>query len=309
MHSAIHIFRHFQYQLFFPIQKFVAIFDQGGAVVDWRWEDGSANGNDIQLALDKRSATSSINVATCLHRNQLGDLRAEVPRAVVARLHSQQDDVLDMPRLASPSWNARWMLSYVFWARHHAAPPDPLGPAGPMVNREGGALKTGMQNFMNGEILTWHTWERWAQLAFDAQSVRCPNDCAFLGRPAPRKDHQVRVCPMQEISYRSIGVRWEAQRPWANTSNSPTALWVAYTAPRAASPAVWRSAQRTSASWNWCRLWRVWSTLDPPTSICQNPLLLPFISQFARRLKFSSRLKAWTYTLRPGQGDQDTRAM
>ena len=56
------------------------------------------------------------------------------------------------------------------------------------------------QPFRMGEILTWPAWQRWAQLAFNAQVVHCPYGCPFSGSPAQTDDHQARVCPRRIIA-------------------------------------------------------------------------------------------------------------
>ena len=62
-----------------------------------------------------------------------------------------------------------------------------------MVKGEGGALLTCMQGVRIDEILTWHALQRWAQLVFKAQVVRCRNGYAFIGTPGQTDEHQARV--------------------------------------------------------------------------------------------------------------------
>ena len=52
-----------------------------------------------------------------------------------------------------------------------------------------------------------HSWQRWPQLAFTSQSVRCPNGCAFIGTlcankcsPAARMPHASDRLPRRWVS-------------------------------------------------------------------------------------------------------------
>ena len=73
-------------------------------------------------------------------------------------------------------------------------------PQAPWLTLKAAPCPSCMQAFRIGEILTWPAWQRWAQLAFNAQVVRCPNGCAFSGTPAQTDDHQAHVCPMRVIA-------------------------------------------------------------------------------------------------------------
>ena len=61
---------------------------------------------------------------------------------------------------------------------------------------------TCMKGFRIGEILIWPAWQRWAQLAFNAQIMQCPNGCAFsaFSTPTQTEEHHARVCPRRVIA-------------------------------------------------------------------------------------------------------------
>ena len=71
---------------------------------------------------------------------------------------------------------------------------------------------TCMQPFRMGEILTWPVWQRWAQLAFNAQFVYCPNGCRFSGTPAHADDHQARSAPAASLPVRSKAANSRGQQ-------------------------------------------------------------------------------------------------
>ena len=54
-------------------------------------------------------------------------------------------------------------------------------------------------HFQKGEILTWDIWQKWAQLSYNAQVVRCPFLCGFEGTASRVDEHQVRECSKRKI--------------------------------------------------------------------------------------------------------------
>ena len=75
-----------------------------------------------------------------------------------------------------------------------------------------GVLKTApcplcRTSFQAGEVLTWELWQKWAQLTYNAQVVRCPFQCGFQGTAAEVDYHQVRECSKRKIDCPVNGCR------------------------------------------------------------------------------------------------------
>ena len=87
-----------------------------------------------------------------------------------------------------------------------------------------GPSPTCKEAFSMGEILTWPAWQRWAQLAFNAQVLHCPNGCPFSGTPAQRMTTRRESAPAASSPVLSKDANsWGPQRKLrASTSrNSP----------------------------------------------------------------------------------------
>ena len=72
-----------------------------------------------------------------------------------------------------------------------------LRPAGFLVEGEVGSIPD-MHDPL--EILTWPQWQRWAQVSFNTQFMRCPSGCAFSGTPAQTLEHSARLGKRRAIA-------------------------------------------------------------------------------------------------------------
>ena len=69
-----------------------------------------------------------------------------------------------------------------------------------------------MKGYGIGEILSGLAWQRWAQLAFNTQVLRCPYGWGFTGTPEKIEDEQVCVCRMGVVACPRDGFRLEFRR-------------------------------------------------------------------------------------------------
>ena len=129
-------------ELFSPPSHNISVFEQRCSIGRRGRDEGAANDKwiDVKLVTPDLCASAAFPQTSRMHWSQLGELRAGLWRAVGGGRHTQPLDVLDMPRVATPTRHHGRLRAHLLWAVLQAALHASLLPAGTLVEGEGGAV-------------------------------------------------------------------------------------------------------------------------------------------------------------------------